>query len=262
MKCIYCNQDVPDKARFCPLCNRQIKCKECDEVLYPDSKICISCGQSVVETDGSMNTIEFSESKNARSFKANFSDTVGESIAGALGLILNDKMSSHSKRQHLLGSVPQAVSSSSIEITDTIATEVIDNDLVAMNKIFKNNNGAITLKETRLKATSKRDAYIRLTLLFVYYQELSGRDEILRSDLTSIMNDASLNDSNWRTWLVKNNLVGVKDNKVEIKAPGREKAKEIMAEVLNSEIEDKWRLGTTGKSLKRAKKKEDNGDND
>jgi hypothetical protein len=209
-----------------------------------------------------MNTIEFSESKSSRSFKANFSDTVGESIAGALGLILNDRMSTSVKKQHLLGSAPQTASSSTVEITDTIATEVVDDDLVAMNKIFKTTNGIITLKETRLKANSKRDAGIRLTLLFVYYQELLGKDDIQREDLTAIMNDASLNDGNWRRWLVNNNVVGVKDGKVEIKAPGREQAKTILIEVLNSEIEDKWKLGTTGKSPKRAKKKEDNGDND
>lgn len=261
MECTYCKQEIPDKARFCPFCNKQIKCKICDEPLYPSSKICISCGSPIMAVESSINSIEFSESKTTRSFKANFSDTVGESVAGALGLILNNKMPTSSKKNLFLGGA--SVNSKVMpEVTDAVVTEIIDDDLVSMNKIFKDNNGVVTLKETRLKAASKRDASIRLTLLFVYYQELKGKDEIVRSELTSVMNDASLNDSNWRHWLNNNNLVGIKDNKVEIKAPGREKAKEIMAEVLNSEIEDKWKLGTTGKSTKKAKKKEDNVDCD
>lgn len=260
MKCIYCGVDIPDKARFCPLCTKQFRCKECDEILLPDAKICISCGHkvSLKSNSSNVNTIEFSETKTTRTFKASFTDAVGGSIGEAFGFILNNKQP-NSVTAKMLTSKDAGISvKNNYEIQEV---EIIDDDLKALNKVFRNNNGNITLSETHLKAKSKRDASIRLTLLFTYYQSLLGIPEVFRNDLTMIMRDASLEDGNWRYWLVNNNLIGVKDDKVELKAPGREEAKNILNEVLNTEIEDKWKLGTS-KAPKKNKKKDENEDHD
>ena len=258
MECIYCKQNIPDNAKFCPFCTQQIRCIECNEPLFPNAKVCINCGKALnIEVNANMNTIEFSETKNSRSFKACFTDTVGGSIGEAIGLIINDKLpvenTFKSKTQISASLLPH--NSSEGENIDTV--EVVDDELEQLNQVFKNSNGKTSLQETRLKAKSKRDAGIRLTLLFMYYQYKLGIEEVQRIDLTKILRDASLEDSNWRTWLNNNNLVGVKEDKVELKAPGRDAAKEFLLEVLNPEIEDKWKLGTS-RTSKRGKKKESN----
>jgi RNA polymerase subunit RPABC4/transcription elongation factor Spt4 len=262
MECIYCKQDIPDNAKFCPFCALQIRCKECNEILIPKAKVCINCGKSLEENNSSnKNTIEFSETKNSRSFKASFTDTVGGSIGEAIGLIItNNKLPTRvavlkQKTPVVAGLLPHNNNEE-----EAIVTEV-DNDLEQLKKVFRDNNGKITLLETRLKAKSKRDAGIRLTLLFMYYQCKLGIEEIPRTDLTCIMRDAGLEDANWRSWLTKNNLVGIKEDMVELKAPGRDAAKGFLLEILNTEIEDKWKLGTSSRSAKKTKKKECNDEN-
>ncbi|MCP9612762.1 zinc ribbon domain-containing protein [Coprobacter tertius] len=262
MECIYCKQNIPDNANFCPFCAMQIRCKECGETLIQKAKVCINCGKYLKESDSSsMNTIEFSETKNSRSFKASFTDTVGGCIGEAVGLIINNKLPNKVAvfKQKELAS-PEIIPHINNDDEEIMAV-VIDDELEQLNQVFRKSNGKITLQETRLKAKSKRDAGIRLTLMFMYYQYKLGTEEILRSDLTNIMRDASLEDSNWRYWLVNNNLVGVKDDKVELKAPGRDAAKEFLLEIMNSEIEDKWKLGTSSRSTRKTKKKEGNDEN-
>lgn len=260
MECIYCKQNIPDNAKFCPFCALQIKCKECGEILIPKAKVCINCGVSLDDNNSNINTIEFSETKNSRSFKASFTDTVGGSIGEAIGLIINNKLPNKAaifkqKNQITSGLLPHGSNEEEV-----VVAEVVDDELEQLNQVFRNSNGKISLQETRLKAKSKRDAGIRLTLLFMYYQYRLGNEEVPRAELTSIMRDASLEDANWRSWLAKNNLVGIKEDKVELKAPGRDSAKDFLLEIVNSEVEDKWKLGTSSRSTKKTKKKDSNDD--
>jgi hypothetical protein len=109
--------------------------------------------------------------------------------------------------------------------------------------------------ETRLKAKSKRDYGIRLAIIFLYYKHLTGVDDVPRSNLNSILEDASVMDGNFRYWLANNPLIGLNDNLVHIKAPGKEEAKQILVEMSNPEIKDKWQIGTTSKNSRRSKEK-------
>ncbi|NCX95575.1 MAG: zinc ribbon domain-containing protein [Chitinophagia bacterium] len=86
---------MPEKALFCPECASQSKCKSCSELLIKDAKLCVYCGEDVKQktTGKGMNSIEFTENENGgRSFKATFSDTVGQSIIDSLGIIIADKI--------------------------------------------------------------------------------------------------------------------------------------------------------------------------
>lgn len=61
------------------------------------------------------------------------------------------------------------------------------------------------------------------------------------------MKDASLYDGNFRRWLANNNLIGVHEDTVELKAPGRDKAKEYISDINDDSKVDKWKLGSPAK---------------
>ena len=256
MLCIICDSEIPDRAKFCPKCKSQIKCVECNAVLEKGSEICIECGFSVQKVKNeNMNTVEYSESKNSRKFKANFTNEVGQGIGEAFGIVLKGNLNN---RKPLKLSKPDSIENEDSE-NETIDTEYqqVEETLGdrKIQDIFRKTGDKTTLYETRLKAQSKRDYSIRLTLLFLYYRQQNKEEQVPRSDLTSILKDASIEDANWRRWLRNNNLVSVHDDFVELTAPGREQAKTVLQEVFDTEIEDKWKLGTS-KPLKRGKKKE------
>lgn len=253
MKCIYCETQNIEKANFCKSCRKQFKCLNCSEELEKENDICTVCGVETKVHKNVHNTIEFTEGENTRTFKASFSNEVGQSIGEAFGIIISSKRKNQSQINNILEEKIED-KTEDVEFSE-IKTDSKNDKILS---IFNNNNGGkITINETRLKAHSKRDYSIRLTLIYIYYKSIVNNDEkVLRTDLTAMMKDASVEDGNWRAWLGKNNLVGVHDDYVELKAPGRENAKQIISEIFDTNFEDKWKLGSS-KPLKRGKKKED-----
>lgn len=80
---------------------------------------------------------------------------------------------------------------------------------------------------------------------------LKGVTKVNRSDLNDIMKDASLYDGNFRHWLKNTNLVGVREDLIELKAPGRDEAKKFINEVYDDGKVDKWKLGSPAKKRKK-----------
>jgi hypothetical protein len=263
MNCIYCETHQPAKGFFCPNCFKQTKCKHCDEVLLKDTPICVFCGEQIGAKiqASNINTIEFSETEKGRNFKASFTDTVGQSISDSFGMILSNKTGSKLSTGSTL-SLDNA--SNNENKTEDVEVEVVNDvpkvlipELEQLKKVFKEDGESISLLETRLKAKSKKDYGIRLTLLFLYYKHLAGFDNVSRSNLTAILDDASVEDGNLRSWIGNNPLIGISNNQVHIKAPGKDAAKEYMAEMLNPEIKDKWQIGTTSKVGRKTKDKKE-----
>ena len=81
--------------------------------------------------------------------------------------------------------------------------------------------------------------------------------KVNRSDLNDIMKDASLYDGNFRYWLTNTNLVGVHEDLIELKAPGRDKAKEFIREVYDDSKVDKWKLGSPARKRKKKDSEEE-----
>lgn len=263
MNCIYCDTKQPDKGYFCPNCFKQTKCKHCGETLIKDAKICVFCGELLGKTDIStnMNIIEFSETETKRSFKASFTDTVGQSISDSFGIILTNKISSKKNITPALSFANNNPVEEKTEDADSDiiveSPKVIVPELEQLRNIFKEDGDNISLLETRLKANSKRDYGKRLTLLFLYYKHLSGIDNVPRNSLTVILEDASVEDGNLRSWLVNNPLIGNNSGFVHIKASGKDAAKLYLTEMQNSEIKDKWQIGTTSKFGRKPKDKKE-----
>jgi hypothetical protein len=263
MDCIYCNSQLPEKGFFCPNCFKQTKCKHCNENLIKDAKICVFCGEEIGQKGNAsnFNSIEFSETEKGRKFKASFTDTVGQSISDSFGMILANKIGT--KRNLPTALPPSNNNHQEVETEDTEAeisnpsTISTTPELEQLKKIFKEDGENISLLETRLKAKSKRDYGIRLALVFLYYKHLSGIDNVPRSNLTAILEDASVEDANFRYWLGNNPLIGVNNNQVHIKAPGKDAAREYITEIFNPEIKDKWQIGTTSKVGRKSKDKKE-----
>lgn len=260
MECLYCNTQLPDKGYFCPNCSKQFKCKGCNALLLKDANACVFCGEEIgtKSIDPNMNTIEFSETKNSRNFKANFTDTVGQSISDSFGFILSNRITT--KKPNVL-----PVSNSLFtkqEITELEDAEVLDGtvevpELAQLKKIFKTDGDKTTLSETRLKASSKRDYGIRLTLIFLYYKHLVGVDNVPRKELTAILQNASVEDGNLRKWIVNNPYIGIANDFVELKAPGIDSAKKYLTEIKNTEMKDGWQIGTQSKAGRKPKDKKE-----
>lgn len=269
MNCIYCNTEQPEKGFYCPTCFKQTKCRHCNQFLIKDAKICVFCGEEVGHktTESNMNTIEFSETETGRKFKASFTDTVGQSISDSFGMILSNRIGSRKPILTGLHSVnDSATSNKTVDTEAEIVNEkaevvtleaIVIPELEKLKTIFKEDGENISLLETRLKAKSKRDYGIRLALVFLYYKHLSGVDNVPRNSLTTVLEDASVEDANFRFWLGNNPLVGVNNNFVHIKAPGKDAAKDYITEIFNPEIKDKWQIGTISKVGRKAKEKKE-----
>lgn len=215
IKCIYCNLELPEHAKFCPKCLKQIVCFECNSILYKDSSICISCGKPVQNKDNTnvaVNNIEFTENENGKSFKASFTDTVAGNVVETFAQLLplnkydtSRSLTAHSNKSN----IDYIEDAESIELQETTpenkikkTKETRDNSPV-LNKIFKNKDGDISIYDPRIKASSKSDFIGRITLLFLYYKEISGSSEVQRSELNTLLEKANLLDATIRVFLSK-----------------------------------------------------------
>lgn len=258
MNCIYCENQLPSVGIFCPSCAKQVKCKSCKEDLLKDAKICVHCGEELGQKTAAsnINTIEFSETETSRQFKATFTDTVSHGISDAFGIILANRVGSKAILKNVLPTGTRTTSLSDDNNTEFVEEETESNsELTQLKKIFKQDGDKITLSETRMKAKSKRDYSQRLALVFMYYKSVLGIDNVPRKDLSSIMENASVNDANFRYWVNHNPLIGVSGDTVEIKAPGKDKAKKIITEIFNEDAKDGWHIGTSSKVGRKPKDK-------
>lgn len=221
-----------------------------------EATICVMCGHDIESTISSstMNSIEFTEDKNGRSFKANFTDNVGTHISQSLGLILANKFTS--KVKSIQDSEQDFQEAEYQEEEASIKPlKLGDGDLSILKIIFQEEGGNTILADPRLKAKSKQDFGARLICLFLYYKKLQGFDKILRNELTVIAKHASIEDGNFRKWVKnENQLIKSENDQVKLLLPGSEFAKKVIADFQDDSIVETWKLGIKSKSGRRLTK--------
>lgn len=96
MKCQFCNQELPDGAKFCHKCYRQIVCLGCGELLIENSSICVYCGKEIKmpSVQPNVNHIKYSETENGKSFEASFSDETAGNVVDVFARFLPIKRNS------------------------------------------------------------------------------------------------------------------------------------------------------------------------
>lgn len=281
-QCIYCDKALPEKGFFCPNCTKQIRCKECKETLEVDANACIYCGSLVTTkiesapfNNGSpvMNVIEYHETRSTRSLKASLTNSVGNSLSGALGQIMAKGMQTKNiqskfDKNGLVEDTFAEILQEDINQQDQVALPQPNNptleiktntDLDQIKRVFRFEDEKTALIETRLKATSKLDYARRVIVLYLYGHRLLGRDFMPRSEVNKILKAVGLEDGNTRRWIANNHLVRLNndDNSLEIIIPGVEQAQLYLTEITNPEIDNKWAITTQPKHRKKNNKQQE-----
>lgn len=248
MKCQFCNQELPDGAKFCHKCYNQIVCLNCGKPLIEGGSICIYCGEEIKRrsTQANVNHIKYSENENGKSFEATFSDETAGNVVDVFARFLPIKPKNDMQQQSVL-QLSQAEDATADEISDMAIenNNLNSNDsdeICKINKIFMVKGDTIILYEKRLKAKSKNDHQARLCLLFLLYNKMITRKEVSREDVKNIMEKENLYDGNFRAWLSRRNSYFIKDdNSLGLSPEGEEKAQDILCEVFDENVEGIWK---------------------
>lgn len=257
MKCQFCGQELPEKAKFCFKCKKQIVCQQCGEKLVDGAEICIYCGVEISSTlkSNGQNHIKYTETQTEKSFEASFSnETAGAVVETFASFLPNNKNRSNligfTKNAHEVdfseveNVMPQLLSSNSNSET------IMNNETNTIDQIFrKRGENEIYLHETSLKASSKRDYAGRLTILFLYYHQLHGMSEVKKTEVNAFIEKTGLkNDGNYRKWLSESkSLYNINNGCYCLCRAGEERAKLYLSDILNNEKVDGWKLGNSTK---------------
>ncbi len=250
MKCQFCNQELPEKAKFCYKCKSQLVCKECGEKLLQDADICVFCGVEIPTTSkvDKMNVIEYSRNEIGEKFSARFSDTTAGNVVQTFAELRTPNIRTISQPQIASMSIIEDVeinSSTTIPTatnTPAISTSNTSIDLTSLNKIFINKNGDVFLHEKRLKSETALEQSYKLALLFLLYKTLNNEEDVKRSELNSILSKENLHLGNFRTWLSKNKkyFIQASSDVISLSPEGMEKAQAILSEVFDVNIKGSW----------------------
>lgn len=242
IQCFNCSKTLTAVVLFCPFCLIQIKCKNCKTVLIKDGAGCTECGTSIINkgsfTNNSVNQIEFEQKGDMKKFKATFSDEVSHTLVETFGafvvggnLQLRKKTNPFSNR----GELPNTTSPK-----QTVQAEEIDfeeNDITEeLAKLFREQDGALSLMNPRLKQTSKLDNAIRIAILTLYAYEQMGKTEIDRKALSTVLKSSKLNIPVFSTWINKCDEILKNGSKLQLSVPGKAIAIEILKEIADPNV--------------------------
>jgi hypothetical protein len=187
---------------------------------------------------------------------------MGTSLGGAaLAAIIGRTSNGHAKGQNIYSDETQQLSLLDLNQNqnevgvDTPSQNILASaesrtDAEKLRHIFRYKGDQLRLTETRLKAKSKLDAARRLTYLFLYAHELEGRPEIPRKVLKEELEKAGCYDRNAGSWINNSPDLLREEDRVGLQKSGREEAQKVLAEVLDSSIQNKWSLNTGGGTRK------------
>jgi len=276
--CVYCHGELPENALFCPQCLHQARCKSCKELLLQKAAGCIFCGtplnatsttnisDSVIDSTGQgMNTLKFKENHVGRSLEVHFTDSVAESVGGALtgffigstampvGRMMRTSIMEEALVQERL-SIPSTARETQDGVQELSVSQPVfplttgQDEREQMHHIFQyEKDDSLWLDNTRLKATSHADATRRLTYLAVFAHELEGRKRISRAELKDVLRGVGLYDGNSSKALIESDFVLANDE-IGLRITGREQAQEFMRQVLDHDVPDAWPIGSMMKA--------------
>ena len=191
-------------------------------------------GQESASDTHAVNTIEYHETERKRSLRAQFTNTIGNSLTKTLNLILANRINpermggrrvirAEVKADHdIQPLLPFGHSEPDEEIShettldqhekeglNTSVPQKPQSSLESLKKLFSQDGDKFIFLDERLKASTKIDFVRRLTCLFLYFRKLEGHDKVLRSTLSALVKNTlwrnvSASDGNTRKWLARN----------------------------------------------------------
>lgn len=266
-QCPSCNNELSERALFCPMCGIQAKCKMCRDILDSKARFCVSCGTPVgvgngVQTEHnsrpskglSLNIIEFSEDAKSRRFRAEVSDTAIDTVSQPLALFLGTRIGKQVNRsQQQVSNLEDSIAEGpddireyegdSHQVIEGTKALTVNADQNVLQRIFRRTtDNKLKLNDSRLKQNSQREFVKRLTVLFLFAHELEGQEAVLKTDWIATLSDAKVYDSNARTWMNQNDLIDQEGNLIRLALPGREYARKVLNEYLDPQIESTWSI--------------------
>lgn len=287
--CFSCQDNLSADDVYCPSCGIQVQCKshECSSWLKSNARFCNVCGTPVgsgttstssnqaVAPSPAVNKLEYEDKE--CSLKTEFTNEVGESLGIQIGSILGTRIAAKAAQRQQTHIQAASVSENShfslpeaapaLDKQEKLVTEQTvsvsakpseaSSDTESLKQIFRDKGDRFKLNDPRLKAGSKLDYARRLTYTFLFaYEELKGQDQVSRSNLKEILNEAGVYDSNTRKWLSNTPDLSIEDGMIELRVTGQEAARKVLRELSDSNIEDKWLLGSATRSRNKASSKD------
>jgi len=210
-----------------------------------------------------LNTFEYEETQEKRSVRASFTDEVGNNVSQTLGKYISRTPGESEFDRELLPEEAEAIELSHDEEaggeSENIPEEASEEKATPekaeaqksdqsvqhkLNQVFRYEGETIRLDNSHLKATSQRDFVRRLTYLFLFAHRLEGRDKVSRAQLNEVLKECSVYDGNARGFIARDDgLIREDGNKIlGLNLVGRERAKEVLEEVLDPDVENKWSI--------------------
>jgi hypothetical protein len=193
-----------------------------------------------------MNTLELQEDTRSRSLRISFTDAAINSIGGTVNHLVSDKLASHGPRPLKPAGSPTVLAAllpagEVIDGSQLIDPATVDpkppspvtGDVERMRQIFEMDGEDIRLEEHRLKADSRLEYARRLTYLFIYSQELTGKKPIAYASVKKILEASKVLDTNTRRELSHKMAVEIDGDMIRLKKEGREKAVQALDEISN-----------------------------
>lgn len=252
MRCQFCDQELPDGANYCYKCRKQIVCLGCGAQLFDSASICVYCGREVGSRNISsgMNNIHYKESADGKSFEASFSDETAENVASIFARFVRNGMETAGKPLVLPDSHDNYDIQNSVE-------NISDNDQEphdALNRIFRERDGKVSLVEKRTKAKNKTDQQARVSMLFLLYMKKCMHKTTTRDVLYDFLKTEKLYDGTYRAWLSQHSSYFLReDDNIELSSEGEEIANAYLNQVFDDSIESVWKSGSHNTSVSKSK---------
>lgn len=246
MKCHFCGQELPEGAKFCYKCHKQIICLGCGGKLIEGASVCVYCGRMLDNQPSKkgMNHIVFTESENTRSFEASFSDESAENIASVFSRILKGDTVDSLSDTLVIDNQSQPQGEKNAPLINNPQAD-------SLKRIFREKDGVVSLVEKRLKAKTKTDQQARASMLLLLYYKQYMKDKMTRNVLYDFMRAENLYDSTYRAWLSHHAHFFLRDeNVMELSPEGEEVANGYLKEVFDESIDSVWKSSSPSQSSK------------
>jgi hypothetical protein len=241
--CSYCDGSLPDRALFCPACAKQVRCRQCRDILENDARACVSCGALLTEvSDGTgaaessvtavngrqnettaVNTLELRRTTKGSMVRVNFTDYAVSKSTEVLRRVIGIELpfaesqaeeSAQRELPLLLKEGQTNGQSPQQPVIDVTAQQLntqpgvnLDNeerrDLTFLKQVFYRDGNRLVLDDLTLKASTQLDAGRRLVYLFLYAHALEGRTKVPRDEVNEVLKDVGLYDPNVIGWISK-----------------------------------------------------------
>ena len=254
-------------------------CVECRTPIGTDSPSQPVDGASTVklnETTGiitrAVNTLEFEETPKRRYLVTRLTDEAINSLSNPLAAFMGGRAGTLGAKSRRSSNQDAALADSRqqslltdgyIDFNEQDQSDAIDVEPVVsdsstsanteekkLRELFRYKDKTLKLIDSRLKASSQMDFVRRLTYLFLYAHELEGRETVIDKDLIAVLNDAKVLDAfgNARNWIKNSPELLIEGENVGLSVPGRERAREVIAQLLNNEIDGTWTLANLSRA--------------